>query len=341
MKNRLLIGASDKTALLLHFIQQDFPTGLTIVDPDGSLARASLDIIPARFTEDVIYFDPSDDTHVASFNPFKGVKDKAKLVQDLCAFFDALFPAGAETLTRLNSNFVLANVLTVITDTPGVSFSSVLEFLSDTDFRKRCLAACTNRMALRNWKAIEGWDKTQQKNAFAQIEAKLGTLLLSPVIHRTLEGSPTFYPTKTSIFIANLSRAAIGDEASKLLGTLLISRAKTPVYINDFGFYASDYIASLFSQGGYTVALQFLRQVPPNVADELLGFPEQYIFRTTPDDAEHLKFGTRFTEARNLVELKEGEFEPDIDLIMPEVTGRSRAVLKRSIARHTRKRENA
>lgn len=335
--NRLLIGASDKTALFLHFLQQDFPHGLTLIDPDGSLAKAALDIIPVDLTEEVNYFNPSDAKNVGSFNVFANVTDKTKLVQDISSFFDAMFPAGAETLTRLNSNFVLANILTVITDTPGVTFRSVLEFLSDEEYQAACLSRCTNPMALSNWQAIQEWEPAQRKAAYAQITAKLGTLLLSPLMFRTLEGKSTFHLTKTNILIANLSRAKLGDEAAKLLGTLLITRAKTPVYINDFDFFASDYVASLFSQGGYTVSVPFLSTVPPNVAQRLLSFPEKYVFRTTPEDAERLKFGTRFTEGKNLVELKEGDFEPEIAIQPPQVTGRSRAVLKRSIARHTRR----
>ena len=339
---RLFIGGDKftKLAVLLHFIEQDFQNGLTIVDPDGSLAEAALDIVPPKFTEDTFYFDPSDDKHVASFNVFERVTDKAKLVQDVCAFFDALFPAGAETLTRLNSNFVLANVLTVILDTPGVSFISVLEFLSDTKFRDTCLHNCTNPIALRNWRAIEEWDKAQRKNAFAQIEAKLGTLLLSPVMRRTLEDPSTYYIGKTKILIANLSRSKLGDTTSKLLGTLLISQATTPVYINDFGFYASGHLASLFSQGGYTVALQFLEELSRAVQQTVLGFDEKYVFKTTPEDADRLKFSLNLMERRPLIELGPGEFLPQVVLKPPATTGRSRAVLRRSIARHTRLRNN-
>src|SRR4030095_3633687 len=104
------------------------------------------------------------------------------------------------------------------------------------------------------------------KNRFVQIETKLGTLLLSPVMHDTLQKKCTHFFEHNEILIADLSRKKIGDQAAKLLGTLLISRAKTPVYINDFEFFASDYLASLFSQGGYTVAVQFLSTLPPNVA---------------------------------------------------------------------------
>lgn len=337
MRNRLLAGGNndDRLALFLHFIQQDFPLGLTVIDPHGALARAAVDIVPKEY-EHVFYFDPGDHRHVASVNFFEDVEDKAKFVQDVCAFFDAMFAAGAETLTRLNSNFVLATVLTLITDTQGITLSSVLKFLTDTDFRRSCLSRSNNPMAHKNWAAIEEWDAQLRKQAFAQIQVKLGTLLLSPLMYRTLEWACTHFFENNDILIADLSRSKMGDDASRLLGTLLISRAKTPVYVNDFGFFASDYLASLFSSHGYTVAVQFLSTLPPNVEKELLGFDDIFVFRTIPEEADKLKYHVGLMERRPLVELSPGEFMPRLDIEEPRTTGRTKAVLKRSRACHTR-----
>lgn len=334
MNNRAIFGAGNKLPLLLHFIQQDFPSGVTIIDPDGSLARAALDIIPVADTERAFYFDPAN--HPASFNVFENVKDKSKLVSDICAFFDAMFPAGENTLTRSNSNFVLATALTAVSDTRGATFMSVLEFLSDEQFREDCLASCTNPMARTNWGIINGWETAQRTGAFGQVQIKLGTLLLSPIMHDTLQKKCTHFFENNEILIADLSRSNIGDQAAKLLGTLLISRAKTPVYIYDFQFFASEYLASLFSQGGYTVAVPFLSTLPPNVAQELQAFQEQYVFKTTPDEAERLKFAVGLMEKRSLTELGDSEFAPAFDLAPPSTTGRSRAVLRRSVACYTR-----
>ncbi len=235
----------------------------------------------------------------------------------------------------------MANALTIVLDSNKPSFLSVLDFLSDTRFRSTCLAVCRNPIALRNWRAIEGWDGAQRKAAVANVEAKFGTILLSPLMHRTLTAERgTFHPTKTQILIADLSRAKIGDNAAKLIGTLLISRTRSPIYINDFGFLASDYISSLFSKGGYTVTLQFLRELSPQLQQTVLGFQERYIFRTTPEDAERLKFGTIYTNVEPLVSQREGEFQPHFDIEPPATTGRLKAVLNRSIACHTRRAKN-
>lgn len=334
MNNRAIFGAGNKIPLLLHFIQQDFPTGVTIIDPDGSLARAAADIVPVADTQRAFYFDPAN--HPASFNVFENVKDTAKLVSDICAFFDAMFPAGETTLTRSNSNFVLRTALTAVSDNRGATFMSVLEFLTDGQFREDCLASCTNPMARVNWDIVESWETSQRTAAFGQVQIKLGTLLLSPVMYDTLQKKCTHFFENNEILIADLSRSKIGDHAARLLGTLLISRAKTPVYINDFQFFASDYLTSLLSQGGYTVTLPFLSTVPPNVAQELLGFQEQYVFKTTPEDADRLKFSVGLMERRSLIELGDSEFAPAFDLEPPRTTGRAGAVLRRSVACYTR-----
>lgn len=334
--NTLLAGASDKLALQLHLIQKHYRDSLIVVDPIGNVAEAVANSIPKELTERVHYFDPSDTKHIASFNVFENPPDPAKLVQDLCAFFDALYPAGGSTLTRFYGTSVLKNVLTILSDNTNISFLSILQFLSDTDFQARCIKKCTNTIALSNWARISAWDKTQKKNAFGFVETMVGDLLLSPVMHRTLQDPhSTFYLTKTPILIADLSK--IGDTDKRLLGTLLISRATTPVYINDFAFFASDYLASLFSQGGYTVALQFLSDVPKNVQQTLLGFPEKYVYRTTLEDAEKLQVYIRGVEnPAILVDLSPEEFRPVLRLDLPLARRRLRAVRKRSIAFHTR-----
>lgn len=333
MNNKAIFG--DYTPpLFQHFAQRDFPQ-LVVVDPVGNIADAIADIVPKELTEQTYYFTP--DT-LASFNVFEDVKDKYKLVQGLCAFFDAMFPAGDNTLTRRNGNYVLANALTILLDTPNVSFIRVLDFITDTTFRADCIKRCRNHIAVLNWEGIEEWDKQLRQNAFAEVQTKLGTLLLSPVVYEVLQEKCSHFFEHNSILIFNLSRARLGDTVSKLLGTLFITQAKRPVYINGFDFYASDYIASLFSQGGYTVALNHLSTLPPNVAQTVLGFDEKYVFRTTPEDAEKLVFGTKHTEAKNLVQMAEGQFEPAFKLDPPATTGRRKAVLNRSRACHTRKK---
>lgn len=344
MNNRAAIGDSNFD-LLLHFIQHDFQTGATIIDPDGSLARAVADIIPPEHTQNTFYFDPSNDDQITNFNVFRKVKqkDRPRLVQDLCAFLNNAFPAGESTLTRLYSTTLLPTILTIVADNEDVSLMSVLKFMADADYQARCLERCTSAMAKDNWNAAQHWKREIRDGALALIEATLRQLLLYPVIHRTLASGNGFYPTKTRILIADLSRARLGDTVSKLLGTLLITRAKTPVYINNFDFYASDYIASLFSQGGYTVATPFLSTLPPNVAQALLGFEEKYVYRTTPEDAERLRYFVNQMNPDNLISQKAGDFlaSQPIEIIPPRVRGRYRAVLRRSIALHTRKVEDA
>jgi hypothetical protein len=58
--NRLLIGAADKTNLLLHFLEEDFSDGVTVIDPTGDVAKAAANQLPIDLTEQAVYFDPAD-----------------------------------------------------------------------------------------------------------------------------------------------------------------------------------------------------------------------------------------------------------------------------------------
>lgn len=302
MKNRLLIGFSDKLPQFLDFIERE--QSAVIIDLDGSLSRA-LKHFPNSF-----YFDPSDHINVASFNVFQNVKqkDKAKLVEDMVAVLNSLSEGGENTLSRLYASTILPVVLTILLDTHDTSFKSVLEFLSDTSVQAKYLKRCKSENATLLWETIQTWEPADRKRAYTFIQSQLSPILLSPILSRTLLGEPTFKLGEHKFFVADLSRSKIGDQAARFLGTLVVARAKPPVYIHGFEFIATDYLASLFSHGGYTLSVPFLSTLPPNVAEIVLGFPEKYIYRTTLEEAEQLKYFAGTLEARNIVDQKEGEF---------------------------------
>src|SRR5712671_4606641 len=97
--NRLLIGAGDKTDLLLQLFHLDLQNKILpilILDPSGMFARRAADTLPARYTERAIYFDPSDLAHPIGFNVLANVPpdDHQRVTEQLCAFIDTALPGG-------------------------------------------------------------------------------------------------------------------------------------------------------------------------------------------------------------------------------------------------------
>jgi hypothetical protein len=276
--NRLLIGSSDKTDLLLQFLTEDFQHGVTVLDPTGGFARHAANLLPVGLTQHALYLDPADMRHPVGLNVLEGVikDDRQRLTEQLCATFDMLFPQGENTLTRAQSTFLLANCLRLLLDTEGTTLLGVLTLLSDKTYRSSLLESCDDPVVLKNWDLIAAWKEAQ----FADLYSKMGTLLMSPMIRNIVGQSTTLSPP---IVIANLDRAKLGDTTAKLLGGLLLARTTGTVYITDLGFLSP----SSFVQDRYTAALRFLDEVP-KLRQAVLNTHHKYIFKTNRKDAEEL-----------------------------------------------------
>jgi len=338
--NKLFIGSPDKTNFILQFLAEDFASGFILIDPTGDLARAAANIVPVADTQRAFYFDPSDMGHPAGFNVLEGVPpDKdSKLTEDLCAYFEGMWPNG----WGAQSNYILANCLRILLDNAGSTVLGVLKLLTDKPYREHCLSNCGDPVVRENWRVITSWDAKQFQGAIAPLLNKIGTLLMSPTIRNIVgQQTGTFSLTRGQIVIADLDRAKLGDLTARLLGGLLIARSSGQVYINDLGFFASDYLASLFSQNRFAVSLNFLAETwrSPTLRQALLSIDNKIILRTNKKDAEELSFYVDAPNPRKLMELHDHEALTPTGNFVPEPIAsltRLKPIRKRSRARHTR-----
>jgi len=342
--NRLLIGSSDKTTLLLQYLSRDFPNGLILIDPTGTLAEAAADTVPVELTQRTLYLDPSDLEFPVGLNVLDGVAPDARhtVAESICAYFEAMWPNG----WGAQSNFILANCLRLLLDTPGSTFLGVLRLLQDPEYPKfldRCLANCTDPVVQKNWGVIKSWQPSQYATATSPLQNKIGTLLMSPVIRNILgQQHSTFALDRGHIIIANLDRAKIGDATAFLLGSLLITRSKGPIYINDLGFYASDYLATFLPQDRFTIACQFLDELPKKLQQAVLAIPDKAVFKTTKEDADRLAFYVGIANPTVLTDLDLAEARLRDEVIRPTAppaTPRLEAIKRRSRACYSRPRD--
>jgi hypothetical protein len=333
--NRLFIGDDQKLLPLLQFLAEDFPTGATLIDPTGTLAEAAATILPNELIRRATYLDPADLQFPIGLNIFKNVlpDDRHALAQDICAYFDAIFPQGANTLARAQSTFILLNSLRVLLDNRGTTFLSVLKLLTDEDYRAKCIKRCTDPVVLANWEVIASWDK-HAANGKALLLEKVGTLLASPAIRNMVGQADNTFPWKPGqIVIANLDRAKLGDQAARLFGSLLIARSQGPVYINDLGFFATDHLAGLLKQNRFTVACNFLDELPPKLRQAVVLIEQKAAFRVAPEDANKLAFSMGVMNPRILTERGEESYPP-----LPHSRRRIQALRRHTRARYSRPR---
>jgi hypothetical protein len=328
--NRLIIGSADKTDLLLQLLQNE--TAVTLIDPTGELAMAAADQLPARLTQRALYFDPADMARPIGLNVLQNVPadDRHRLTEQLCAYFEAMWPNG----WGAQSNYLLANCLRLLLDNDE-TLLGVLKLLTEPSFAAKCLLQCSDPVVLKNWQVINSWDKKQRQAALAPLQNKIGTLLMSPVI-RNIVGQPRTTFKRARIILANLDRATLGDTTARLLGGLLIARSSGSVVINDYGFFAAPLP---FSQQRFTVALNFLDELPLKLKQEVLGIADKTVFKTNKHDAEELAFYVGALNPRKLTELDPYEavntFDGDIDPERPPSLKRLRPLKKRTRACHT------
>src|ERR1700722_19183009 len=154
--NRLLVGAADKTDLLLQFLHEDFPNGVTVIDPTGELAEAAADQLSVDLTEQAIYFDPADMAYPLGLNILENVPpdDRQRLTEQLCSYFEAMWPNG----WGAQSNYLLANCLRLLLDNQE-TLLGILKLLTEPPFAEKCLLHCKDPVVLKNWQVINSWDK--------------------------------------------------------------------------------------------------------------------------------------------------------------------------------------
>lgn len=340
--NRLLIGAPDKTDLLLQLLHENIEAGFLLVDPDGSLAELAADIIPVRdsdghfLTERVFYFDPADVLHPAGFNVLEGIApdERHPLAENICAYFGAMWPDG----WGARSNYILLNCLRLLLDMPGSTLLGIPKLLSDDDYRTRALDRCHDRYVTSFWKEEfeKQWDEKFRREAIAPLQNKIGALLTSPMLRNIIgQQKSTFSLGAGKIVIANLDRNKLGAQTSFLLGSLLIARSSGTVFINNLGFYGSDHLADLLSQERFTVAVRFLDDLPKKLQQIVLGIEEKYVYTTTAEDARRLMFSVDAQNERNeIVYLAPGKFRTHLgkegEANPPESLGRLCAIRRHS-----------
>ena len=144
---------------------------------------------------------------------------------------------------------------------------------------------------------FEGYDQRFRQEAIAPIQNKVGALTTNPVIRNLLGQSKRkldipFIMERGRILLANLSKGALGEEPSNLIGSLLVSefqraamqRSTMPeamrrdftLIVDEFQNFTSGAFASILSEArkfrlSLVLSHQFTNQLEPEVRDAVFG----------------------------------------------------------------------
>lgn len=314
-----------KTTLLENLILSDIYAGhgCCYIDPHGDTAESLLDFIPSWRINDVVYFNPSDLEHPVGFNILENVNPEMKHL--VAAGMMSVFKKIWENVWSARMEYILNNTILALLDTPGTTLLGINRMLSDAEFRKEIVANVKDPIVKQFWvKEFASYESKFASEAVAPIQNKVGQFLSASIIRNIVaQADSTIDPRKImddqQIFIVNLSKGRIGEDASRLLGGMLITKIQMSamervdmaeadrqdfyLYVDEFQNFAVESFASILSEArkyrlNLIMAHQYIAQLSEEVRDAVFGNVGTMVsFRVGSPDAQFMEdeFMPRFT----------------------------------------------
>ena len=371
-----------KSTLLENMFLHDVNAGhgCCYVDPHGETAKTLTDFIPPSRINDVVYFNPSDIEYPMGFNIFE-VKDenqKHLVAAGLMAVFKKIW----EGVWSSRMEYILLNTVLALLDAPGSTLLGINRLLSDEDYRKRVVSLIQDPIVKTFWiKEFAAFSDKYRTEAVAPVQNKVGQFLSASIIRNIVAQVKSTINLREimdnrKILILNLSKGLIGEENSRLLGAMIITRLQLAamervdmaeedrqdfyLYVDEFQNFATESFAAILSEArkyrlSLTMAHQYIEQLDDTVKAAVFGNVGTIIAMRvgSPDAAELVKeFTPRFTE-EDLVGLSKYEIylklmidgaasEPFSANTLPPIakrTNSSEKVIKVSRERHSTRRD--
>ncbi|MCH8519022.1 type IV secretion system DNA-binding domain-containing protein [Candidatus Gracilibacteria bacterium] len=283
-----------KSVLLENMILDDINKGrgVAVIDPHGDLVESIIGNIPKKRTNQTIIFDPSDKEWPIAFNMLEdvGVSQRAFVASGLVGIFKRIF--GDSWGPRLEHT--LRNTILALMEYPGTTLISIPLMLTSEVYRSKVVAKITDPVVKKFWTHEFGKLSPQQRTETAgPILNKVGQFLSSTILRNVL-GQPKnsfslrWAMDKKKIIVVNLSKGKIGEDASSLLGAMLVtkfqldamSRADIPeserqdfyLYVDEFQNFATDSFATILSEARkYKLNLVMANQYIDQMTEEVRG----------------------------------------------------------------------
>ena len=309
-----------KSTLLENMLYSDIMSGrgIALIDPHGDLADTILANIPKSRTNDIVLFDPSDTEFPIAFNMLDNPNPELRpiVASGLVSIFKKMF---AESWgPRLE--YILRNTILTLLLIPDTTLISIPLMLTHESYRRKVVAKISDPILIQFWtQEFEKMAPGQMSESINPILNKVGQFLSSPIL-RNILGQPKnpfslrWIMDNGKIFIVNLSKGKIGEDASALLGAMMVTkfqieamtRADTPeanrrdfgLYVDEFQNFATDSFATILSEArkyklSLTMANQYIAQMPETVQGAVFGNVGSLIsFQVGYDDA--MKFSEVF-----------------------------------------------
>lgn len=315
-----------KTTLLENMVLHDIYAGhgVAYIDPHGDTADNLLDFIPEHRMKDVVYFNPSDLDFPIGFNILE-VKDEAQrhlVASGLMGVFKKIW----EGVWSPRMEYILLNCILAMLEVPNSTMMGIARILADKNYRDEVVAQIKDPVVKSFWvNEFAGYSDRFASEAIAPVQNKVGQFLSAGLIRNIVAQEKSTVDMRAimdgnKILICNLSKGLIGEDNSKLLGGMIITRLqlaamervdmpeeKRPdfyLYVDEFQNFATESFANILSEArkyrlNLITAHQYIEQLDETVAAAIFGNVGTIVsFRVGSQDAETLakEFAPTFTE---------------------------------------------
>lgn len=371
-----------KTTLMENMVLGDIYKGhgVGIVDPHGDFAEKIINYIPPERINDVVYFNPADMDYPIGFNVLevKTEEQRHLIAAGLMGIFKKIWP----DVWSSRMEYILNNTILALLDYPGSTLLGINRLLADKDYRRKVVRQLKDPVIKAFWQnEFASYNDRYAQEAVAPIQNKIGQFLSASVIRNMVAQVTSTINVRDimdsgKIFVMNLSKGRIGEDNSRLLGGMLITklqlaameRVDTPeaerkdffLYVDEFQNFATPSFANILSEArkyrlSLIMAHQYITQLDELVADAVFGNVGTIIsFRVGGADSEILakEFAPVFLE-EDIVNLAKYQImlklmidgvasQPFSAMTMPPIgapTGTAEKIIRVSRERYAKKRE--
>lgn len=307
-----------KTTMIENMVMADIYAGhgVGIVDPHGDYAEHVIKCIPSHRINDVVYFNPSDVDFPVGFNVLESVDESHKhlIASGLMGVFKKIWP----DVWSARMEHIMNNVIMSLLDYPGSTLLGINRLLTNKGFRARVVASIKDPVVKAFWvDEYNAWEDKFRKEAIAAIQNKVGQFLSASIIRNMLAQVKSTINIREimdsrQIFIMNLAKGRIGEDNSKLLGGMLITKIQLSamervdipekqrqdfyLYVDEFQNFATQSFANILSEArkyrlNLIVAHQFIEQLDEDyVRPAIFGNVGTIVtFRVGAKDAEFME----------------------------------------------------
>lgn len=306
-----------KSELLKNMAVQDIQEGrgMGFIDPHGEAVDFLLDFIPKERVKDVIYINPADTEFPIAFNVMEQVPAMFRhlVASGLMSVFEKIWPE----VWSERMKYILNNTILALLEYPDSTLLGINRMLADPEYRQKVVDNLTDPVIKTFWtQEYARYTQRYEVEATAAIQNKIGQFISNPLIRNILGQTRSTIDMREAmdtqkIFIVNLSKGTIGEDNSRLLGAMIItklqlaamSRVNMPeqdrkdffLYIDEFQNFATESFVNILSEARkYRLSLilghQYIAQLDETVRDAVFGNAGTLVsFRVGADDAETLE----------------------------------------------------